>query len=212
MPRKRKSLDETLGLTEVAEALEVARQGDLESLPQLRKVLNRTPSLWQAAGDLVHHAEEAWIKLIAGSDVPLAESLRARLTEMKQELGGDKPSPLEKLLVEQLGICWLAATYSDFAYANNPECSLTQAKFLLQRQRIHHERLVGAAKALAQVRKLLPGGKAARQHPLDRIPRPGRLPAKEKIPSAAAAARSTAPAVTAPSPKAASEECREGDS
>ena len=156
MPRKRKRLSETLGNSKVAELIDRAKQGDASVLPDLRKLLDRDPTIWKQAADLGHHVEESWINMIAGTDLTLAESLRRKLAEMKVELSGDNPSPLERLLIERIGICWLTATYADNVYAESTECSLPQARFLVQRQQVNHERLVSATKALAQVRNLLP--------------------------------------------------------
>ena len=130
-------------------------------VPQLRRVFEQRPSIWREAGDLAHHAEKAWIGLIAGSDQMLAESLWRTIGEMKQSLGGGNPSPLESLLVRQIVAAWLAAKYADLTYSQNVECSISQAKFLVQRQRANHERLNSALKTLAQVRKLLPGNGAS---------------------------------------------------
>ena len=157
MPMRRKPLSETLGNGAVVDLIDRARQGDATVLPELRKLFDRDPTIWQQAGDLGRRTEAAWVNLIAGTDVTLAESLGRQLAEMKLELGGSDSTPLERLLIERIAICWLAAMYSDLTYAEGTEVSLGQAGFLLRRQTVNHERLNSALKTLAQVRKLLPG-------------------------------------------------------
>src|SRR4051794_23214437 len=61
--------------------LERARQGDETVLPQLREFLDTKPELWRRYGDLALHARQAWIGLIAGTDLALRESIARRVDE-----------------------------------------------------------------------------------------------------------------------------------
>ena len=91
MPMRRKPLSETLGNGAVVDLIDRARQGDAAVLPELRKLFDRDPTIWRQAGDLGRRAEAAWVNLIAGTDVTLAESLRRRLAEMKRDLAAAIP-------------------------------------------------------------------------------------------------------------------------
>src|SRR5688500_10827827 len=85
---------------DVAELLKRASNGDREVLPQLREWLDANPHFWLKAGDLAQVAEEAWLALIAGTNLVNKESLKRKLAELKEELAGPLPSPLEQLLVQ----------------------------------------------------------------------------------------------------------------
>jgi hypothetical protein len=61
-----------------------AEQGDATVLPELRAALNANPRAWQESGDLARIAEESWIRLAAGDDLRLRESLARRVAELKR--------------------------------------------------------------------------------------------------------------------------------
>jgi hypothetical protein len=97
--------------------LDRAQQGDRTVLPELEQVLDQYPAIWQKTGDLAAQVLAAWVKLLAGSDLVLEESLRRTLLELRIELEGDAPSPLEKVLVQRVLACWLQAAQADAATA-----------------------------------------------------------------------------------------------
>jgi hypothetical protein len=135
-----------------------AQDGDVEAISRLQQVLDQEPQLWAYAGNLAQLAEDAWVNLAAGSDSALADTLRQQLATLKAELAGPSPTPLERLLVDRIALCWLYAHYSDLAYAMAKDVTLQQARFLLTRQNDAHNRYLSAIKQLATVRKLLPAG------------------------------------------------------
>jgi hypothetical protein len=63
----------------------------------LRQVLDAHPEFWQRFGDLALQAQTAWLQLISGKDLLLRESLVRKPDQLKAELAGTDPSPLEKL-------------------------------------------------------------------------------------------------------------------
>src|SRR5262249_60323762 len=84
---------------ELARLLKRAEQGDRSVLPELREALNADTNLWRHYGDLAAQAEASLILLAAGKNFLLAESLQRKLRALKDELGGESPSPLQRLLV-----------------------------------------------------------------------------------------------------------------
>jgi hypothetical protein len=73
-------------------------------MPALQMLLDATPEVWPAYGDLARVAEDAWVELVSGPNLLLKESLRRKLAELKSELPSDPAaSPLEQLLVERVG-------------------------------------------------------------------------------------------------------------
>ena len=141
----------------LAELVQRAQQGDVTALPLLREALEADPSLWQAYGDLAAQAQEAWLQLLAGTDYLLAESVRLKLAALRQELGAEGASPLEKLLVERIVACWLQTHYADalYAQAKGPQSTASVRQELMKRQESSQRRYLAAIKQLALVRKLL---------------------------------------------------------
>ena len=80
----------------LAQLLKRAEAGDRSVLPQLQRALDSNAALWRGYGDLAAHAEASLAMLAAGPNLLLAESLKRKLAELKAELGGASPSPLEK--------------------------------------------------------------------------------------------------------------------
>ena len=88
-------------LTKLQELVTRARQGDDAVVPQMREVLKHT-ELWREVGDMARHAQDCWLKLIAGDDHLVKESIRKSLTELRNELEEPGASRLEKLLIERI--------------------------------------------------------------------------------------------------------------
>lgn len=144
------------GEAEVRDVLFRSRGGDLTALAELRTVLDQNPQIWRDYGNLAAHARDAWIRLIAGTDLVLKESLVRQVEAMQTELAGPAPSPLETLLIERIGATWLQVAYSDAAVAQAGDISLKQAEHARKRQDSAHRRYLQAIATLATVRRLLP--------------------------------------------------------
>src|SRR5262249_9701258 len=132
-----------------------AQQGDEDVLPELRQVLDAHPGLWHRCGDLALQAQTAWLQLVCGKDLLLRESLQRKLEQMKEELAGTGPSPLERLLVGRVLATWLQAEYADAAYTKAKPNSPAQHQALQRRQNSAQQRHLQAIKMLVTVRKLL---------------------------------------------------------
>jgi hypothetical protein len=135
-----------------------AHEGDESALPELRQLLDTYPEIWQRCGDLAWHAQTKWLQLISGKDLLVRESLQRKLDQLKAELAGTDPSPLEKLLIERAVISWLQVGYADAAYAQVKGNSSAQQQALQRRQNSAQQRHLQAIKMLVTVRKLLSPG------------------------------------------------------
>jgi hypothetical protein len=140
---------------ELARLLKRAEQGDHAVLPSLREALDADARLWRHYGDLAAQAEASLILLAAGKNLLLAESLQRKLKALKDELGGESPSPLDRLLVERVTATWLQTAYYDGLLTQAKGASEAQAKMLQRMQDAAHRRHLSAVKTLATVRKLL---------------------------------------------------------
>jgi hypothetical protein len=165
----------------LAQLLKRAEAGDRSVLPQLRRALDSDPDLWRAYGDLAAHAEASLAMLAAGQNLLLAESLKRKLAELKAELGGASPSPLERLLVERVTATWLQTAYYDGLLAQAAGAGEARLRALQRLQDAAGRRHLAAIKQLALVRRLLRPSPS----PLELL----RAPVGEASPGAAGARR-----------------------
>ena len=80
------------------DVLRRALDGDETVRPLLGDVLSRFEDLRREAGDLSLVAERTWVSLAAHSNFVVETSLREQLVQLKAELAGPAPTPLERLL------------------------------------------------------------------------------------------------------------------
>ena len=149
------STAETEALERLQTLVKRAEQGDESALPTLRAALDANPWIWERYGDLAQQSQAAWLQLIAGPNLLLRESVERKAEQLRAELAGPGPSPLERLLVERVIACWLQVQYADAAYAQQTSPSPGQHTAALKRQAGSHQRYLHSIKTLATVRKLL---------------------------------------------------------
>ncbi len=129
--------------------------GDNAALAQLRSILDEHPEIWQRVGDLATHARMALIRLIAGGDKFLFESIERKATDMEVELLGASPTPLERLSVERVVDCWLQLQHADTMSAATTKDDFGNAKFWSQNQDRAHRRYQSAVKQLLSIQETL---------------------------------------------------------
>jgi hypothetical protein len=139
----------------VARLLERAEKGDCSVLPELRKLLDDTPRLWQGYGDLGLQAQGALIQQTAGPNLLMAQSLLRKAAAMKEELAGESAPPLERLLADRVVATWLDVNYQEALLAQSGGTNEARLKMLERRQDAANRRHLAAVKMLATVRKLL---------------------------------------------------------
>jgi hypothetical protein len=141
---------------EVQTVIAAANAGDRAALPALKKALVDHPDLIDRLGDLAAHVELALVALVAGPSLVVSEAITARLEKMRNELGEETASPLEKLLIRRLVLCWLATNAAEVERAELLQAGKAELlKAADKRVDRAHTRLLSATKALASVRKLL---------------------------------------------------------
>jgi hypothetical protein len=141
---------------EVKTLLRKAEKGDTTVLPALRTWMDQTPGYWEEVGDLAKTARESLILKISGDTNLVVQEAHARkCTALTAELAGPQPSPLERLLVERIVLCWLHLHYDETLYVQNLEkLTLRQDEFYQQRISKAQARYLSAIRTLAQVRRL----------------------------------------------------------
>ena len=72
----------------------------------LRQHLQQHPELWRVAGNVAEFAYDRLVDAAAGDQVVVRESLRTGRLAMCDDLGCQHSSPLERLLIDQVVLCW----------------------------------------------------------------------------------------------------------
>jgi len=148
---------DTLGRLE--ELVEKAGKGDKNALPEIRKILKESPDLAWQLRDISRVAEWHFIeRMTKEEDFGSKMLLKRQLAAMREEIAGDNPSPLERLLAERIVLTWLQIQLFEDLYASSMSKSMTIAQGNYYQKRIDHvhRRHLSALRTLAQIRKLGP--------------------------------------------------------
>jgi hypothetical protein len=140
---------------ELEEALERARGGDRSALPAVQKYLDEKGEGYFEVADMARVLQAAQVKRIVGEDLLAQETVHRCLKELHEEIGGQSPTPLERLLVERIVVCWLQLYETESRYAESKGLTSGQHEYYQKRVDRQQRRYISAIKALAQVRRLL---------------------------------------------------------
>jgi hypothetical protein len=145
-----------LSAAEVSQLIGKAEKGDRKALPALRQWLDEHPHVVQNCGDLAKVTLDSLVTAVCGTkNLILPEIIKRKMHAMRQELTGPEPSPVDRLLVERIVLCWLHLHYAEARYAQNmQELTLRQSEFHQKRITIAQNRYLSAIRTLAQVRRL----------------------------------------------------------
>ena len=132
----------------------LARRGDASVLPRLRELLADRPDVWRRAGDLVAVAEQQWLTVAGGNDPLRVESLRRTMAELRAGLAETEPTPLVRMLVDQVVLVWLEVTYLQSLSAQTKGTSPEYDGLLLRRVESAQKRHAAAIQQLITVRAL----------------------------------------------------------
>jgi hypothetical protein len=121
----------------------------------IRAMLDRLPDgARELGGDLAHEAEKAMVVSNTGRNLVQQQALYRKMEELRVELGGPNPQPVERLLVERVVLCWFHAYYADYQYASADNVTRKHGEYLQRQQDRSQRRYLAAIKSLATVRKL----------------------------------------------------------
>ncbi len=140
-------------------AVTLADGGDQDALKQVKAAFDAVPRLWETFFPTLRDtAEASMLDAMLGRDRQLAarEATRRQLDRLRAELAGENPTPLERLLVERVALCWLASMHTDAVLAQQTAagCSAAVAEYHQRRAEGAQRRFLAAAKMLATVRRL----------------------------------------------------------
>lgn len=126
-----------------------------EDVQELRRVLAESPKLWRVAGNMATLASESIVHRWDASPF-VKESVMRGMEVLRADLGYAEAQPLERLLIEQVVLCWvnlhmLELVHNDrLAERHTTEAGLYWDRRLSNAQR----RYMRATESLARVRKL----------------------------------------------------------
>ena len=133
------------------ELIQRARQDDQTAMPELKTLLDDTPELWQQIGDLAHHVENAWIKLLAPTDLFSQDCVRREAERQRDELLGDDPTPIQRHLVERIIACWLQVQHAEMEMVNSRQATDRQRNFFHKRLESAQKQHLAAMKELVKI-------------------------------------------------------------
>ena len=131
-----------------------AEAGDEAAMPMLRKIMDGVPALTESLGNLARKVESSLIGNSAGQNLAYKEFVTRKMTQLRKDVGGENPSPLEILLADRIALCWLSLHDTEIRFAQAKDLSIKQADFWQKRIDGAHRRYLSAIKALSTVRKL----------------------------------------------------------
>lgn len=129
--------------------------GERSALTELRTALDKYP--WMSSvmgGDLAYQAETSLVNAMFDDQIAAKEALQRELEKKREELSGENPMPIERLLIERVISCWLQVQHADLVAAQSKNVSLAKGDYNQRRQDRSHRRFLAAVKTLATVRRL----------------------------------------------------------
>jgi hypothetical protein len=139
-----------------------ANAGDPGAINDLRKVLDQNPEIWQGLGDLARHAEFTLINQIGSTSPALRESLNRKCQQMRSELVGNEPTPLEKAAADRVICCWLEVYLIQSQFGVLPT-DVTIARKVDQLKNSSNRRYDSALRSLAHVKQKISRTKKAKK-------------------------------------------------
>lgn len=137
----------------IDDLIDRAQKGDRSILPQVREVL-KSPEVADALGNLARRVEATMVASVTGGNVAMQEGLTKKLAEMRADLLGADPTPLERQLVDRVVLCWLAVHDAELRAALATDLAPGQGDYWQRRITHAHKRHLSAIKTLATVRKM----------------------------------------------------------
>jgi len=141
-------------ITDAEAFLKRADDGDESVLPAIRKLLALPDVVEQMGGNLAARAQKALVNSICGKRLPDKEALLQKLANLRAELGGPAPTPLEQLVVERIVACWLQLHSLELSYGSQASMAIELATYYQKSIDRAQKRYLAAIKALAYVRRL----------------------------------------------------------
>lgn len=137
-------------------SVRAANNGDQVALAKLRHILvgENAHIVADVCGNLAHQAEQSLLQTRLGTQEGAKACVREKLTQMRNELGWDDASGLERILIERVVITWASLYFAELASDQFNGNSVSEAKYNQYRLDREQRRHLSAVKMLATVRKM----------------------------------------------------------
>ena len=136
-----------------------AETGTKKALPEIREILQDKPDLAWRLIEFARSAESRFIESTTkDQDLAAKKLIERQLASMREEIAGENPVPLERLLTERIVFTWLQIQLFEGLYASSLSQSMTIAQGNYYQKRLDqtYRRHLSAIRTLAQIRKLGP--------------------------------------------------------
>jgi len=156
--------DDSTNEDELAEVLTRLERTDMErpeakEVAALGETLETQPGIWRRASEMNRVTRKL---ILSGFPAGLHDSIRGELESIQHGLGYSEAAEIERLLIEQIGTCWLQVQVTQLGYT-----AITGESIPIERADHWERRLTGAQRrytraieALARVRRLRRRGAA----------------------------------------------------
>ncbi len=138
--------------------VERAERGDRDALQQVQEAQAAVPRLAPQVNILQSNAERSVLdSMVPDKQLYSRKMIEVQLADMRRELAGDHPSPLESLLVNRIVLCWLDSMAADTLLSQRMAagCSLELGEFYQRRAERAQRQYLRAVQTYATVRLLL---------------------------------------------------------
>jgi hypothetical protein len=108
----------------------------------------------ELTGNLARRAQETLVAKMCDKNLLMKEGLNRKMEAMRTDLTGANPSPLVRLLVEQVVACWLHLAHLEANYYGRDSMPLPLAMHYERTMTLAQKRYLASIKMLAQVRKV----------------------------------------------------------
>ena len=134
-------------------AVDGANLGDTDKLLELQQLLDKHPEIWNQLGDLSKHAVMSLVRLIAGDNRCLHESIIRSVQQLTRDLSqSQQPTTVERLLISGVVCSWLEVQLAIEKSTSLGEESLRRSRFHLKLRESANRRFESSVRALQQYR------------------------------------------------------------
>jgi hypothetical protein len=144
---------------------EEAEGGSRNARKRLRRLVrSSSPEVIAEASDIAGRAQWMLVKTISAGEPLMEEALQERMHQMRSEIAGENPTPLDVLLTERVVAGWLLVEVLEgliaAQYQRDVKAHRVPPTHVIQQSRILESatgRYLAAIRELARVRKLQAG-------------------------------------------------------
>jgi len=129
-----------------------------KDLTELEKWMKTYPDLWEVIFDVAHIIEDNFIRNMTSANASII-ALQKNTNEIRNEMGYEEASIMERMLIDDLVISWLGVqncNYQLMARMGRDE-KIVILEFWEKRLSIAQRRYLHACETLAKVRRLMAG-------------------------------------------------------